>query len=105
MHAPSGMVALPTGFARDDAGPVGVVLQSGMMAPTVLVPLLARGMGISFAVTTGNEADVEAADYIRYLAEDEQTRVIGVLRRADQDAGKVHRGVRSPPNNENRSSC
>ena len=79
MHAPSGMVALPTGFPEMTPGPVGVVLQSGMMAPTVLVPLLARGMGISFAVTTGNEADVEAADYIRYLAEDEQTRVIGVF--------------------------
>ena len=79
MHAPSGMVALPTGFPDMRAGPVGVVLQSGMMAPTVLVPLLARGMGITFAVTTGNEADVEAADYIRYLAEDDETRVIGVF--------------------------
>src|SRR6185312_4839298 len=59
MHAPSGMVALPTGFPDMISGAVGVVLQSGMMAPTVLVPLLARGMGITFAVTTGNEADVE----------------------------------------------
>ena len=88
MHAPSGMVALPTGFPEMASGPVGVVLQSGMMAPTVLVPLLARGMGISFAVTTGNEADVEAADYIRYLAEDEQTRVIGVFAEQIKTPGK-----------------
>ncbi len=79
LHAPSGMVALPTTFAELTPGTVGVVLQSGMMAPTVLVPLLARGIGITFAATSGNEADVEAADYIHYLAEDDETRVIGVF--------------------------
>ena len=77
MHAPTGMVALPTSFERVTPGSVGVILQSGMMAPTVLAPLFARGIGITFAVTTGNEADLEAADYIRYLVEDDETRVIG----------------------------
>ncbi|MDQ3810734.1 MAG: acetate--CoA ligase family protein [Chloroflexota bacterium] len=82
MHAPSGMVALPTVFPNVVAGQVGLVLQSGMMAPTLLLPLFARGIGVSFVVTSGNEAAVEAADYIRYLVEDEQTRVIGVFAEA-----------------------
>jgi len=77
MHVPSGMIALPTSFGKPLAGSVGVVLQSGMMAPTVLFPLFARGIGVTFAVTSGNEADVEAADYIRYFVEDDETRVIG----------------------------
>jgi acetate---CoA ligase (ADP-forming) len=77
MHVPSGMIALPTSFGKPLAGSVGVVLQSGMMAPTVLFPLFARGIGVTFAVTSGNEADVEAADYIRYFVDDEETRVIG----------------------------
>lgn len=77
MHAPSGLHALPTNFERIQAGQVAVILQSGMMAPSVLTPLFARGIGISFAVTSGNEADIELADYIRYFVEDEQTRVIG----------------------------
>ena len=47
-----------------------------MMAPSIIVPLLARGIGFTIGVTTGNEADLEAADYIRYCAEDEATRVI-----------------------------
>jgi acetate---CoA ligase (ADP-forming) len=79
VHAPSGMVALPTTFQRLFAGSAGFVLQSGMMAPTVLAPLLARGIGITFAVTSGNEADLEAADYIHYLVDDDDTRVIGVF--------------------------
>jgi acyl-CoA synthetase (NDP forming) len=79
MHVPSGMMALPTSFSAPLRGAVGVVLQSGMMAPTVLIPLFARGIGVTFAVTTGNEADLEAADFIRYYVEDEQTRVIGVF--------------------------
>jgi acetate---CoA ligase (ADP-forming) len=79
MHVPSGMIALPTGFTSPLAGDVGLVLQSGMMAPTVLIPLLARGIGITFAVTTGNEADLEAADYIHYYVEDDETRVVGVF--------------------------
>ncbi len=79
MHVPSGMIALPTSFGKLLPGSVGVVLQSGMMAPTVLFPLFARGIGVTFAVTSGNEADVEASDYIRYFVDDEETRVIGVF--------------------------
>lgn len=77
LNARIGMLALPTVLERLIPGVVGAVLQSGMMAPSVLVPLLARGIGLTIAVTTGNEANLEAADYIRYLVEDDETRVIG----------------------------
>ena len=76
MNATIGMVALPTVFERLIPGAVGAVLQSGMMAPSVLVPLIARGIGLTIAVTTGNEADLGATDYIEYLVEDDATRVI-----------------------------
>src|SRR5262249_57948675 len=71
-----GMVALPTVFEKLVPGVVGAVLQSGMMAPSVLVPLQTREIGLTVAVTTGNEADLETADYIQDLVEDEATRVI-----------------------------
>src|SRR5262245_15529300 len=76
MNATIGMVALPTVFERLVPGVVGAVLQSGMMAPSVLVPLETREIGLTVAVTTGNEADLETADYIQCLVEDEATRVI-----------------------------
>jgi acetyltransferase len=77
MHAPTGMYALPSTFAEVVSGDVGLVLQSGMMAPSVITPLFARGIGITWAVTSGNEVDVDVADYISYFADDDQTRVIG----------------------------
>src|SRR4051812_44717755 len=77
LHVPSGMIALPSVFERLIAGSVAVVLQSGLVAPSVLAPLFARGIGLTFGVTAGNEADLEAADYIRYFAADDETRVIG----------------------------
>ena len=76
MNMSIGMMALPTTVERLIPGQVGAVLQSGMMAPSIIVPLLARGIGFTIGVTTGNEADLEAADYIRYCVEDEATRVI-----------------------------
>jgi acetate---CoA ligase (ADP-forming) len=77
LHAPTGLHALPSTFPRLVEGQVGLVLQSGMMAPSVLTPLFARNIGVTFAVTSGNEADVDLAEYIRYFVDDEQTRVIG----------------------------
>ena len=76
MNALIGMVALPTVFEPLVPGHVGAILQSGMMAPSVLAPLLARNIGLTIAVSTGNEAVLEAADYIRFCVEDPETRVI-----------------------------
>ena len=77
LHVPSRLHALPSTFPELVEGEVGLVLQSGMMAPSVLTPLFARNIGVTFAVTSGNEADVDLAEYIRYFVDDEQTRVIG----------------------------
>ncbi|MCC6179541.1 MAG: acetate--CoA ligase family protein [Chloroflexi bacterium] len=76
LNAHERFVALPPYWRETIAGEVGVILQSGMMAPTITMPLVARGIGLSCAVTTGNEAALEAADLIRYFASDPQTRVI-----------------------------
>ena len=77
MHAPTGMVALPSNFGNLIPGEIGLVLQSGMMAPSVVTPLFARNIGVTFAVTSGNEVDVDLADYIRYFVDDADTNVIG----------------------------
>jgi len=58
-------------------GKVGLVCQSGA---TLFGPFLARaadsGMGLSYVVSTGNEADLDFADFARYLLDDEGTTVI-----------------------------
>jgi acyl-CoA synthetase (NDP forming) len=76
MNAHTGMVALPTPFQNMRAGGVSAVVQSGMLAPSLLMPLLARDIGLRCIVSTGNEVDAEATDYLAWLIDDDQTKVI-----------------------------
>ncbi|MCC6533437.1 MAG: acetate--CoA ligase family protein [Burkholderiales bacterium] len=58
-------------------GPIGLVCQSGA---TAFGPFLLRavdaGIGLSYIVSTGNETDLDFADFARYLLDDPDTRVI-----------------------------
>jgi acyl-CoA synthetase (NDP forming) len=57
-------------------GSVGVVFQSGGTFQFWLQQLSVRGLGFSFAVSSGNELDLDLPDYINFLVEDEGTRLI-----------------------------
>jgi acyl-CoA synthetase (NDP forming) len=69
-------------------GPVGVVLQSGALASSVLTFAQSRNIGVSLLVSMGNESMVSMTDVMRYLIDDEQTRVIALfieaVRRPDE---------------------
>jgi acyl-CoA synthetase (NDP forming) len=60
-------------------GPVGVVLQSGALASAVLTFAQSRNIGVSLLVSMGNESMVSMTDVMRYLIDDEQTRVIALF--------------------------
>src|SRR6185312_1503884 len=47
--------------------------------------------GYSYVVTTGNEADLDATDFIRYMVEDDETRVIGCFIEQFRDPEKLLR--------------
>ena len=70
-------------------GPVGLVCQSGA---TAFGPFLARatdvGVGFSYIISTGNEADLDCADFARYLLDDAATRVIAGFVEGFKDASK-----------------
>ena len=61
------------------AGPVGVVFQSSGTLQFWLEQAGVRGLGFSYAVTTGNEVDLDLPDYINFLVEDESTRIIACM--------------------------
>ncbi len=61
------------------SGPVGIILQSGGLAAAVLSGAQARGVGLSLMVSTGNEALISATDILRYLVEDEHTKVVAAF--------------------------
>ena len=58
---------------------VAVVSQSGAMASAVRVALQARGIGLSYSVSTGNEASLGAEDFLEEFIADPHTRVIAML--------------------------
>jgi acyl-CoA synthetase (NDP forming) len=58
------------------AGPVSIVSQSGNIVGTMMRLAIDSGFGCAKCISSGNEADLHAEDYIRYLADDPQTRVI-----------------------------
>jgi acetate---CoA ligase (ADP-forming) len=70
------------------SGPVGVVLQSGALCSSVLTFAQARNIGVSLQVSMGNESMVSMTDVMRYLIDDEQTRVIALFIEAVRHPGE-----------------
>jgi len=61
------------------AGGVSFVSQSGGLLNSVAELATNRGVGLNYLISSGNEAVLEMADYIEFLAEDEATRVIACI--------------------------
>ena len=57
-------------------GPVSIASQSGAYGSHVFHLMRQKGVETGIWITTGNEADVDVADAIGYLAADEETKVI-----------------------------
>ena len=68
------------------AGTIGIASQSGAFGAHLGALARDRGLGCSVLITTGNEADITVADAIRWMAEDDGTRVICAYMEAVNDA-------------------
>ncbi len=60
------------------AGPIGLVTQGGGLGRNVM-QAMDRGVGIGLWCSTGNELDLQAADFIRYMADAPDIKVIVTL--------------------------
>ena len=69
-------------------GSIGVVSQSGGILGSLLSRAAARGIGLSKLISTSNEVDLELADFIDHLAEDEATKVIALYVETVRDPQK-----------------
>lgn len=70
-------------------GPIGLVCQSGATAfGPFLVRAVDTGIGFSYIISTGNEADLDFTDFARYLLDDPATRVIAGFVEGFKNAGK-----------------
>ncbi|HEX3591198.1 MAG TPA: CoA-binding protein [Pseudonocardiaceae bacterium] len=64
------------GLRRLITGDVAVVAQSGGLGFALFNDGLARGLGFSHVISTGNELDVDVADIAEYLLDDPATRIL-----------------------------
>ena len=58
------------------AGPIAFISQSGTFGVAMAQVASDKGYGLSKFISIGNQADLEVSDYLEYLADDEDTRVI-----------------------------
>lgn len=73
-------------------GKIALVTQSGHMGRVIFQ---ASGHGVAFSrwIPTGNEADLESADFIEYFAHDEETTVIAGYFEGFRDGAKLRKAL------------
>lgn len=58
---------------------IGVVSQSGAMAAVLCTTLQSRDLALSYSISTGNEAGSGVEDYVDWLVDEPDTRVIAMI--------------------------
>lgn len=79
--------------ALPPAGPLGIASQSGNLGSYTMLLARERGIGVSRFLTTGNECDVDIADAIAWLAQDETTKVVLAVLETCRDAPRLVRAL------------
>lgn len=69
---------LNASFARQmpPKGNISVISQSGALCTAILDLAMGRGFGLAKLISIGNKADLNETDFLRALAEDDETKVI-----------------------------
>ena len=76
LYAPRTGLSFFPGLSREP-GSLGLISHSGSLANILGRIADQKGLRFSKAVSLGNECDLSAADFLSYLADDAETRVIG----------------------------
>ncbi|HEV8344622.1 MAG TPA: acetate--CoA ligase family protein [Candidatus Binatia bacterium] len=61
------------------AGPVGLIFQSGGSLGNWMKGASERGIGFSYAVSSGNETNLDLVDYLHFMVNDPETKLIAVM--------------------------
>jgi acyl-CoA synthetase (NDP forming) len=119
LAAPGRLLTIPDDRIRTvTRGPAAIVGQSGGIIMALYRALASRAIATSYALTSGNEIGLCTADYIRYLVDDPDIKVIGcfieAIRHADEfksaceyarDAGKPVVAVKMGGSEESRRAA
>jgi len=70
-------------------GKIGIASQSGALLTSIISRAQELGIGFSYIVGTGNEANVDLTDCLRFMVEDPHTKVIMALIEGIKDGQKL----------------
>lgn len=93
LYVPESRLAMMNGQIPE-AGPVGMVSQSGMNAGEFVRYATPRGVRCSKVISFGNGADLKAADFFDYLADDPKTEIVAAYLEGIQDGPRLARAIR-----------
>ena len=71
------------------SGPIGIVSQSGSVGAHISYVLREIGLGLSHFLNLGNALDIDVADAIMTLADDDATKVVGIYLEGVQDGTRL----------------
>jgi len=74
-----GLWTFPTVTPLLKKGPVGLIFQSGGSLGNWIKGATERGIGFSYAISSGNEVSLDLVDYLSFLVDDPDTKVITLM--------------------------
>ncbi|MBN1614494.1 MAG: CoA-binding protein [Deltaproteobacteria bacterium] len=78
-----------------EPGSVGLVSHSGSLANILCRTAPQRGIRFSKAISLGNECDLTSTDFIHYLGNDDETRLIGAYIEGIKDGARFFEALRA----------
>lgn len=98
VNARLGLTFSPS-FPHDlQPGPLGIATQGGGLGRNVM-QAMDRGIGVALWTSSGNEVDLQVADFIAYMAEAPDIRVIVTLIEGIKDGARFVQAVRKAARN------
>lgn len=95
LHYPKGGLAFGRAKFSRRGGAIGALVQSGGHAWHLVSSGSLRGLGFSKIISFGNACDINEADFLEYLAEDQETEVIAAYIEGIKDAPKFRQAIRN----------
>lgn len=74
-----GLWSFPTPVPLLKKGPVGLIFQSGGSLGNWIKGAAERGIGFTYAVSSGNEVNLDLVDYLSFLIDDPDTKLITLM--------------------------
>lgn len=93
IYAPEGRLAMGAGMDTEP-GPVGMLSQSGANAQEFVRFGHGRGLRYSKVISFGNGADLGAADFLDYFADDDSTGIVTAYLEGIQDGPRLAAALR-----------